>query len=95
MPALYALAQHDALVEADGELLANERLFSSLGDLYVTTTKARARDAFDTVSERVFKHAGVRTHFGKFKTWSKKLAATRHLVWKRLGSATSQTLKTA
>ena len=64
MPALYALAQHDALVEADGELLANERLFSFLDDLYVTTTKARARDAFDTMSERV-----IQTRKGAYTPW--------------------------
>ena len=43
MPALFALAQHDALVEAASQLNPNERVFSFLDDLYVTTSKQRAR----------------------------------------------------
>ena len=38
MPALYALAQHDALVEADGQLLPSELLLAFLDDLYVVTS---------------------------------------------------------
>ena len=71
MPALFALAQHDGLVEADSKLEAGERLFSFLDDLYLTTTKKRACDAFDTVAECVHRHAGVRTNFGKLKAWSR------------------------
>ena len=71
MPALYALAQHDALVQADALLEPGERLFSFLDDLYVTTTKNRAREAFETVSGSVLRHAGVRAHLGKVKAWSK------------------------
>ena len=72
MPALLALAQHDALVEAASKLNPNERVFSFLEDLYVTTSKQRARVVFDTVSESVFRHAGVRAHLGKLKAWSKQ-----------------------
>ena len=38
MPAFFALAQHDALVEADAALEPGETLFTFLDDLYVTTT---------------------------------------------------------
>ena len=67
MPALYALAQHDALVAADNQLLPDESLFSFLDDLYVTTCQARAREVFDVVSSSVQQHAGVQTHLGKLK----------------------------
>ena len=70
MPALYSLAQHDALVEADGHLLPTELLFAFLDDLYVVTTRGRAHEAFETVTECVERKAGVRTHLGKLKAWS-------------------------
>ena len=71
MPALFALAQHDALVEADALLEPGERLFSFLDDLYLTTTKPRAQEAFQVVADSVQRHAGVQTNFGKLKAWSR------------------------
>ncbi len=71
MPALYALAQHDALVEASGELLPDEKIFSFLDDLYLVTCKARAYEAFLELSSRVEAHAGVQSHLGKLSAWSK------------------------
>ena len=69
MPALYALAQHDSLVAADGELLPRERILSFLDDLYVVTCRARACEACTTVTEAVERGAGVRTHLGKLRAW--------------------------
>ena len=71
MPALYALAQQDALVAADGELLPSAKLFSFLDDLYVTTTRERAAGAFEVVASSVERHAGVRSHLKKLKAWCK------------------------
>ena len=71
MPALYALAQHDALVEADGNLLPNERILSFLDDLYVVTSRARASEAFREVAASVEYHAGVKSNLGKLHAWSK------------------------
>ena len=65
MPALFALAQHDALVSAAGKLQPNERLFAFLDDLYVVSTPTRAATAFLTVAEEVETHAGVKLHLGK------------------------------
>ena len=42
MPALYSLAQHDSLVEADGSLLPQERLLSFLDDLYIVTSRDKS-----------------------------------------------------
>ena len=72
MPALYALAQHEALVAAAGKLQPNEWLFAFLDDLYVVTTKERAEAAFRTVAEEVETKAGVKTHLGKLKAWGSK-----------------------
>ena len=69
MPALYALAQHEALVEADSNLLPDERLFSFLDDLYLVTSRARAAEAFEDVAGSVKRHAGVQSHLGKLRAW--------------------------
>ena len=66
-PAFYAVAQHDALEAARGELLPSEHILSFLDDLYVVTTKARAAAAFRVVAEEVERRAGVRSHLGKLK----------------------------
>ena len=72
MPALFALAQHDALVEADGNLMPSERILSFLDDIYVVTTKERAKTAFDEVSSCIQRQAGVRPHLGKLRAWSRR-----------------------
>ena len=69
MPALYALAQHDALAEASGNLLPSEHLFSFLDDLYVVTCRARAAAAFEEVAGRVEALAGVKSNYGKLRAW--------------------------
>ena len=69
MPALFALAQHDALEEASGNLLPSERLFAFLDDLYVVTCKARAAAAFEEVASCVERKAGVQSHLGKLRAW--------------------------
>ena len=53
MPALFALAQHDALEAAAGQLREGERLLAFLDDLYVVTSRDRDRAAFETVAEEV------------------------------------------
>ncbi len=69
MPALFALAQHDALVEASGNLLPSERIFSFLDDLYLITCRVRAAEAFEEVASCVERHAGVQSHLGKLRAW--------------------------
>ena len=65
------LAQHDSLVAARQRIDEENHLFAFLDDLYVVTTRERARAAFDAVTEEVSKGAGVRTHLGKLRLWSK------------------------
>ena len=71
MPALFSLAQHRALLTASARLHAGDHIFAFLDDLYVDTTKERARTSFDTVTSEVETKAGVRTHLGKLRLWSK------------------------
>ena len=71
MPALFALAQHDALVKVSENLHPDDYIFAFLDDLYVVTTKERASEAFGIVTSNVETHAGIKTHLGKLKAWSK------------------------
>ena len=71
MPALFALAQHDALIAARAKLHKDDLLFAFLDDLYVVTTRERAREAFNVVTEEVSSKAGIHTHLGKLRLWSK------------------------
>ena len=71
MPALYALAQHDALVAASAQLQPGDLIFSFLDDLYLVTTRCRFRAAFEIVSRNVQQHAGVKSHLGKLRAWCK------------------------
>ena len=71
MPALFALAQHEALVAARRLLHEDDFLLAFLDDLYIVTVPERARAAFDTVTHEVEAGAGVRTHVGKLRMWSR------------------------
>jgi len=89
MPALFALGQHDALTAAAANLAPRERLLAFPADQYVTTTRARAAEAFETVSGEVRRRAGVQTHLGKLRAWSSGggpappgLAALGEDVWR-------------
>ena len=53
MPALFALAQHNALAAARSRLHEDDLHFAFLDDLYVVTTRDRAKDAFSVVTEEV------------------------------------------
>eukprot|EP00959_Pyramimonas_sp_CCMP1952_P435189 9112610-Pyramimonas_sp.AAC.1 len=71
MPALFALAQHDGLVEAESALLPSEQILSFLDDSYVVTSKERAAAVFRTVADAVERRAGVKSHLGKLRVWSR------------------------
>ena len=71
MPALYALAQHSALARADEQLLPDEHILAYLDDLYIVTSHGRALEAYHTVATSVHEHAGVHSHLGKLKAWSR------------------------
>ena len=69
MPALFALAQHEALVEAQRRMHSNDHLFAFLDDIYVATTRDRAWNSFCAVTQEVAERAGVHTHEGKLRIW--------------------------
>ena len=68
-PALYSLAQHDALAMAQSRLEEGAYLAAILDNLYLVTTPARARPALDDVTRTVEQHAGVAANLGKTRVY--------------------------
>ena len=64
-PALFALGQHEALDRAASSLHPDDTLLAFLDDLYIVTTPARAREAFDTAAHAVEDHCGIASNLGK------------------------------
>ena len=75
MPALYALAQHDSLVQAASQLHPGESILAFLVDIYVIADRERAREVFNIVSHAIESGAGIRTHLGKLKGWSRSFSS--------------------
>lgn len=100
MPALFALGMHDGLREAKARLLPNEHVFAYLDDVYVVTSRARARAAFDCVTSAIEAHAGIRTNLGKLQAWCRAggpqppgLSDLGPSVWKANAPAAENGLK--
>jgi len=64
-PALFALAIHDALAAASARLQDDEFLVAFLDDVYIKTTRGRARTAFDIVTQSLLGRAQIDTNLGK------------------------------
>ena len=70
-PALFALAQHAALVAASQQLRPGEFLAAFLDDLYIVTVPNRARAALEAVSSAVEELAGVAANLGKTRVYNR------------------------
>ena len=70
MPALFSLGLHDSLAEARGAMHEDDWLGAYLDDVYLVTTRDRAREAFDTVTSAMKRLAGVDANLGKCRAWS-------------------------
>ncbi|CAK0794484.1 unnamed protein product, partial [Prorocentrum cordatum] len=64
-PALVALALRGALAGASKTLEQGHFLVAILDDVYIKTTRARARAASDTTAGAIYLHAHVNGHLGK------------------------------
>ena len=70
MPALFALGLHGALVAAKDGLHTDDWLGAFLDDIYLVTTRERARQAFDEVAAAIREKSGIDVHLGKCRAWS-------------------------
>ena len=68
-PALFALGQHSALCSAASALHPAETLVAFLDDLYVVTTRGRARECRDTVVGAVERDCGIASNISKTRVY--------------------------
>ena len=66
MPALYALGQHPALLQAHAALTPGEDLYAYLDDIYVTCQPERAGPAFTALGTALWERANL----GKTRAWN-------------------------
>ena len=88
MPALFALGLQNTIASAQARLPNGDRIFVFLGDIYLITTKARARTSIVIITQAVQNEAGTQTIFGKLHAWCRgggeapaDLAALGPEVW--------------
>ena len=70
-PALFALAVHGALAAASQQLQGDEFLLAFLDDVYIKTTRTRARAAFDTTTDALLRMAQIDTNLGKCRAYGR------------------------
>ena len=70
MPSLFALGQHQALVEARARLHPSNTLYAFLDDIYVTGPPEHTAGQFAIVREALARHANIQVHLGKTRAWN-------------------------
>ena len=70
MPALYALGQHPALLQAHAALTPGKDLYAYLVDIYVTCQPERAGPAFTALGAALWERANIRVHLSKTRAWN-------------------------
>jgi hypothetical protein len=63
------MALHGALHDANSQLQQGEVLVGYLDDLYLLTSRSRAKAAYDLVTRTVREHAGIEPNLGKTECW--------------------------
>ena len=69
-PALYSLAQHQALENASRQLAPGEYLAAYLDDIYIVVPPHRARPAYNVVAHERNTHAGVAPNPSKTRVYN-------------------------
>ena len=70
-PALFALAMHGALLQAQSQLQPGEYLAAFLDDIYLVTQPSRVRAAFDSTTAIIQYMTGMRTNMGKCRIFNR------------------------
>ena len=65
MPMLFALGQHQALVEAQAKLSSDEKLCAFLDDIYITSLPGSVTEAHTIVQEELWTYGGNHLHHGR------------------------------
>ena len=70
MPALFALAMHQALVALQPELRPEERSLAFLDDLHLTTQPDRIQPLFQAASRCLYERARISLNHAKTRVWN-------------------------
>ena len=70
MPSLFALGQHQALLETRARLHPSNALYAFLDDIYVTGPPEHTVGQFAIVREALARHANIQVHLGKTRAWN-------------------------
>ncbi|CAE7236343.1 Faim2, partial [Symbiodinium sp. KB8] len=70
MPSLFALGQHQALLETRARLHSSSALYAFLDDIYVTGPPEHTVGQFAIVREALARHANIQVHLGKTLAWN-------------------------
>ena len=72
MPMLFALGQHQALVQTQARLGNTEKVMAFLDDIVISTLEPdRVTEAHTIVAEELWSHARIQVHFGKTQVWNR------------------------
>ena len=67
---LFALGQHQALLETSARLHPSNTLYAFLDDIYVTGPPEHTVGKFAIVREALVRHANIQVHLGKTRAWN-------------------------
>ena len=88
MPALFSLGMAAALREAQARLGPGELVVAYLDDIYIVSSPARARQAYDLVTGLVRERCGIEPNLGKTVCWNRAgiepdgIASMGERVWR-------------
>ena len=70
MPSMFALGQHQALLETRARLHPSNALYAFPDDIYVTGPPEHTVGQFAIVREALARHANIQVHLGKTRAWN-------------------------
>ena len=72
MPMLFALGQHQALVQTQARLRNNEKVMAFLDDIHIASPQPdRVMEADTVVAEELWSNANIQVHLGKTQVWNR------------------------
>ena len=89
MPLLFSLGLHESLTSVSNRLLASERIFAFLDDIYLVCHPERVEAVYEIVRQELRRHANIDIHSGVTPTGVDRLTeeAQVHdpdaIVWRR------------
>ena len=71
MPLLFSLGLHKSLTSVSDRLLASERIFAFMDDIYLVCHPERVEAVYEIVRQELRVHANIDIHSGKTKIWNR------------------------